>query len=147
MYIFNDDIYDRKGTVRMMDGADTNNMYEKMVLIYEEYISTNNIDEEKIIDTIKVNDTALDLAIGRKEASFVLLNKTTLRRILTIGTISLDSIQLNDDGTIPEAHQADIISTVLYDRAFGCESPKNLCRNMTNNFNDKLKVVVDMIKK
>lgn len=137
----------RKGTVRMMDGADTNNMYEKMVLIYEEYISKNNIDEEKIIDTIKVNDTALDLTIGRTEVSFVLLNKTTLRRILTIGTISLDSIQLNDDGIIPEAHQADIISTVLYDRAFGCESPKNLCRNMTNNFNDKLKVVVDMIKK
>jgi hypothetical protein len=54
---------------------------------------------------------------------------------------------LNDDGIIPEAHQADIISTVLYDRAFGCESPKNLCRNMTSNFNDKLKVVVDMIKK
>ena len=47
MYIFNDDIYDRKGTVRMMDGADTNSMYEKMVLIYEEYISKNNIDEEK----------------------------------------------------------------------------------------------------
>ena len=47
----------------MMDGADTNNMYEKMVLIYEEYISKNNIDEEKIIDTIKVNDTALDLTI------------------------------------------------------------------------------------
>ena len=34
----------RKGTVRMMDGADTNNMYEKMVLIYEEYISKNNIE-------------------------------------------------------------------------------------------------------
>lgn len=126
--------------------TDTNIEYEKMILIYKEFIRKNDIDEEKLLDTIKCKDTALDIAIGRETASFVILDKKSLKRIITIDKIQLDSINLNDDGIILEAHRADIISIILYDRAFGRNSPKNLCRNMNNIFNDKLKRVVDMIK-
>lgn len=126
------------------------NTYKERELILEEFLTENEIAEEMLLEEIKnSSDLTLDIAIGKETASFVVRDRVAFKRIATLGVVPIKTIIFDENGINHEAFRAQIIATALFDKVFGEESQKNICRNQYQYhmyFNDKLKEIVKIIQ-
>lgn len=116
--------------------------------IYNEFISENNISENEIIGQLQGNETDIDLVIGGDGmARFVIvkLNDGFPDRLLEIGNIHLQDVDIVEKQLFPEALRASCVASVLYNKALG-DASKNICRdqNLAYLLSDKLKKAAEV---
>lgn len=118
-------------------------LYDAMVSMYDQFIAENNINESEIIEELqKCDETDINLVVSNDMARFVVikLNDGLPERLLELGNVRLEDVDAEAE-TIMDAFQAGLVGTVLYDKAFGEDSPQNICRtkNQAYLLSDKLK--------
>lgn len=93
------------------------------------------------------DETDIELAVSNDMARFVVIKIVDglPERLLELGNVRLKDIDIESEPII-DAFRAGLISTVLYDRAFGEDSQKNICRTQNQAYllSDKLKKAANL---
>lgn len=124
-------------------------LYGAMLSMYDDFILENNINESEIIEELrKCDETDIDLAVSNDMARFVVIKQLDdglPERLLELGNVCLEDVDIEAEPII-DAFHVGLISTVLYDKAFGEDSPKNICRTQNQAYllSDKLKKAVKL---
>lgn len=131
------------GFAEVEDEEEEARLYGAMLSMYDDFILENNINESEIIEELrKCDETDIDLVVSNDMARFVVikLDDGLPERLLELGNVRLEAVDIEAEPII-DAFHVGLISTVLYDRAFGEDSKKNICRTQNQAYllSDKLK--------
>lgn len=105
--------------------ATESQLYFKMEELCSDYLKENNIDEASVLNTIKKSHSQLSIQTTDHGYEFEIVTKGK-KRIILCGSCDFKDTYKNKN---LKAMAASFIATILFDKAFGEESDRNIIRN------------------